>query len=71
MDALKQARADMGYYEEWADKSPVVPSPKLLIGSAQAYAAIEQAEQLKRIADMMESYLAIYADPAVLSDIKE
>jgi len=34
---------------------------------AQAYAAVAQAEQLKRIADMMEGYLAVYADPAVFS----
>jgi hypothetical protein len=34
---------------------------------AHALAAIAQAEQLKRIADMMEGYLSIYADPHVFA----
>lgn len=58
IDALDQARTDMRYYEEWADNSPTVPAPELLLASAHAYAAIAQAEQLKRIADALETHAA-------------
>jgi hypothetical protein len=37
---------------------------------AKAYAAIAQAEQLKRIADMMEGYLSVNADPTVFEGIE-
>lgn len=32
---------------------------------AAIFAAVAQAEQLKRVADMVEGYLATYCDPAV------
>lgn len=36
---------------------------------AQTCLLQQNAEQLKRIADMAEGYLVIYADPAVLNDM--
>lgn len=65
MDALEKAIS----MAESAKDSSSFESWNLRVFTAQAYAAIAQAEQLKRIADMMENYLAIYGDPAVLSNL--
>lgn len=61
-DAIEQAKqlVQDAYYDERGMQDT-------MRADAATWAAIAQAEQLKRIADMMEGYLAIYADPAVFS----
>lgn len=62
MDAI--AAANRAYREAQSQRTAAYT---LKIAEAQALATIAQAEQLKRIADMLEGYLSIYADPAVFS----
>lgn len=65
MDALKMARENMERFEdgEFADAGTV-------LAKAQAYAAIAQAEQLKRIADMFANYFDICVDSAITQEYK-
>lgn len=63
MDALTKAKEEMQNCKKSWEGYEVEPS----IVVVQAYAAIAQAEQLKRIADMLEGYLSVYSDGAVMA----
>jgi hypothetical protein len=74
MNALDLAQEELSAAESAHDKAEQQDGNAYWRGRAErhynqaaVYAAVAQAEQLKRIADMMEGYLAVYADPAVFS----
>lgn len=71
MDIIEMAKEAMKDGVDWFARGKAAETEIKSFAKAQAYAAIAQAEQLKRIADYIEGYAAIYLDPAVVNVANE